>query len=113
MARSRMSCWWRVEVPTVLSRGRAEQFAAHVGKGGMKVVRAGPRAFAAGDLSNSDTRPARNWSVLDARPQIRFVVVAETSRIKLRLSATRFEIVPQFRHLGYHPVLSCFSVPAL
>ena len=37
----------------------------------------------------------------------------ETSRIKFRLSATRFAIVPHFRNFDNHPVVSCFSVPVL
>ena len=76
MVRSRISCWWRVEVPTVLSAGRADQFPAHVGKGGMKVGAGRRSAFAGETFSNSATRPAPHWSVLDACQQIRFVVVA-------------------------------------
>src|SRR4051794_8523817 len=76
MARSRISCWWRVEVPTVPSPRRADQFRAHAGKGGMKVGAGRPSAFAGEIFSNSITRPVPPRSVLDARQQIRFVVVA-------------------------------------
>ena len=85
------------------SPGRADEFAAHGGKGGIQGWWGAGRRLSPGRSFRTRLRHLCHARQFSMRPN-------ETSRIKFRLLATRFEIVPQFRNLDGHrlcPVFLC------